>query len=122
MMSTACYKGFIITFRVRYNQLYIDELDVYCPDDVYPAINGVEATDDGMMGACSYKNLNIATKYTGTIMISKGLKNGAIRGAFLDGPGLYRQNFELDFENGKLVAYRETTGQYNWPFSIDDEG
>ena len=26
MMSTACYKGFIITFRVRYNQLYIDEL------------------------------------------------------------------------------------------------
>ena len=117
---TACWKGFIITFGVRDDQLYIDELDIYCEDEKYPAINGVEATDDGWLSSCRYSNLNIATQYTGTITISQDMKEGAIRGAFTDGPGYYKKNYELVFKNGKLIDYRETTGNY-YSLCCDDE-
>ena len=110
---TACWKGFVITFGVRDEQLYIDQLDVFCEDDNYPVINGVEASDDGMIGTHCYRDLNMASRYTGTITISSGMKKDAIRRAFTDGPGFYKKNYELDFKRGKLVAYRETTGQYS---------
>ncbi len=109
--STACYKGFIITFSVRSNQLYIDQLDVYCPDDYYPVINGVKATDDGEMSCYRYHNLNIASDYTGRIFISKNMKAEYLNRAFT-GPHSYNTNYELDFEKGKLVYYRNTTGAY----------
>ena len=110
--STACWKGFVVFFGVREGQLFIDQLDVYCLDDVYPPINGVESTADGIMGMHRYAGLNIASGYTGTIVISQEMKEAYLGRAFT-GPHSYRRNFDLEFEKGKLVSHRETTGEYS---------
>ena len=47
MISTACYKDFIISFGVRDDRLLIDQLDIYCQDGIYPTIIRAEAKDAG---------------------------------------------------------------------------
>ena len=110
--TTACWKGFVIFFIVKDDRLFVDQLDVFCPDNAYPTINGVEAKAGGIMGMRRYEHLDMPCDYTGTIVISKNLKEGYEHRAFT-GPHSYQTSFDLDFENGKLVSYRETTGNYS---------
>ena len=112
MVTTACHKGFIIFFSVKDDQLFIDQLDVYCPDENYPVINGIEAKPGGIMGMRRYENLNIPRDYTGTVVISKTMKD-RFKGRAFTGPHSYQENWDLDFEHGRLVSYRNTTGKYS---------
>ena len=110
--TTACWKGFVIFFSVRDDQLFIDQLDVFCLDESYPVINGIEAKEGGIMGMRRYENLSMPSDYTGKIVISKTMKERYRDRAFT-GPHSYEENFDLDFENGKLISYRETKGEYH---------
>ncbi len=111
MASTACYKGFIIKFRVSNNQLILDELWIYCGDNPYPPINGVEALPPDSEGMRGYKNINLPLLYSGIVTIARDLIDRFIGRAFI-GPHAYKTVFELTFENGQLKDQRETSGTY----------
>ncbi len=114
--STACWKGFVVKFRVDNNHLYLDELYVHCDNDNYPTINGVAPISDESiqcrMGMRLYKNLNILLSYSGIITIGKNLKSMFHGRAFI-GPHAYKVTYELTFENGVLLDSKETSGTYS---------
>lgn len=104
MQSTACYKGFIISFSVKDGQLYIDTLRVYCRDGAYPVINGItpeKVEENFFSGGMDYKNLNIASQYTGVITIGRHLLD-LYRGRAFTGRHSYEVIYDLTFENGLL--------------------
>lgn len=108
---TACWKGFVVQFKVREKQLYLDTLLVYCEDNHYPPINGVESVPSETMGMQIYEHLNISLSYSGTIIVGIMLKPEYRTRAFT-GPHSYTTTFELTFVEGLLVKSIDTSGQY----------
>lgn len=109
---TSCMKGFLITFSVKENTLFWDNLEVYCENGVYPPINGVQAKGDQDSLFMCYDGINMKMDYSGTIIIGKNMIEKFWGRAFT-GPHCYETTFELTFENGQLVECRETSGEYD---------
>lgn len=110
---SACWKGFIICFSVRNDQLYIDRLDIKCKDDQYPLINGVNARRNLIYKKFfhSYNKLRMPVKYTGKITIGRKLDEYYKEREFI-GPYAYNQTYELEFQKGVLISAIDTTGTY----------
>ena len=112
MASTACYKGFVVQFRVTEKQLYLDKLWVYSENDSYPPINGNEAQDSNFH--CSmklYNNINLKLSYSGVMIVGREMMDRFLGRAFT-GPHSYRITHELTFKDGMLVDSKETSGSY----------
>jgi hypothetical protein len=112
MVHTACYKGFIVYFALKNNQLYIDQLEVYCKNRIYPLINGIRSKRQLHNTMRVYKNLNLALNYSGTVIIGTDFDEYYSDRAFT-GAHCYHETYELYFSNGKLIDYRETSGEYS---------
>lgn len=110
---TACWKGFIVHFLLKKNQLFIDKLEVNCENDEYPDINGVVAKKSILSDSFHvYSKLKMPVKYTGTVIVGKELKERFFGRAFT-GPHSYATTYELEFEEGVLLDYKETSGIYH---------
>lgn len=110
MWHTGCYKGFIISFRVTDNLLYLDRLIVHCSNNKYPPINNVEPEKyDG--SAMEYKNINLPLPYSGTIIVGSDLLS-SFEGRCFIGPHAYKTTYELKFKKGKFISSKETSGTY----------
>lgn len=107
---TACWKGFVVTFETESSELYLKELLVNTADDVYPDINGVKAIDN-QMSFHAYKDLDIKFSCIGTIIVGREFKKGFIGRAFT-GPHSYAKTYELIFEEGILLDFKDTSGTY----------
>lgn len=108
--STACWKGFVVTFSIESSKLYLKSLLVNTEDDVYPDINEVKAQADGM-SFHAYKDLNIKLNYSGTIIVGQEFNKEFIGRAFT-GPHSYSKTFELELEEGILLDSKDTSGTY----------
>ena len=110
MWHTACYKGFIIYFKVVDELLYLDRLIVHCADDKYPPLNNVEPEkyDESAM---DYKNINLLLPYSGRIIIGKDLLP-QFEGRCFIGPHSYKTTFELTFKKGKYISSKDISGTY----------
>ncbi|MBP5094117.1 MAG: hypothetical protein J6332_08735 [Abditibacteriota bacterium] len=113
MSSTACYKGFVVQFRVTEKQLYLDKLWVYCENDSYPPINGIEPKDDDDIdyGMKLYDNINLKLSYSGVMIVGREMMD-RFQGRAFTGPHSYRITHELTFKDGMLVDSKETSGSY----------
>lgn len=110
--SSDCWKGFVVHFSLENDRICVSKLDVNCDDGNYPVINGVAAyVDDDDYHV--YKNLNLMPAYTGTITLGKELLPQYMFSAFT-GPHSYLETYELDFEEGRLVSWEDSTGKYSW--------
>ncbi|MCR5661461.1 MAG: hypothetical protein K6G50_04965 [bacterium] len=108
---TACWKGFIVQFRIDNKQLILDELSVFCENNTYPPINGIEARKESHGSMWTYNNIDLKLPYTGTIVIGKVMKP-EFRGRVFTGPHSYETTFDLSFQNGQLISFKETSGAY----------
>lgn len=109
---TACWKGFVIHFSVKNDQLYVDKLEVYCDNGIYPVINDVKPKDrTRFSGFYVYNGLKMPLKYTGSIIIGKHLKERFQNSAFT-GPYSYDITYQLEFTEGILSDYKETSGTH----------
>ncbi len=108
--STSCWKGFVVHFRIKNKQLYLDGLDVYCENGRYPPINGVRPVQKNYFHV--YENINYKLRYSGTIIVGKGLISMYRRSAFT-GPHSYETTYQLTIKKGVLESYIETSGQYS---------
>lgn len=109
-MDTACWKGFVVSFRTVKNKLYLDRLEIYCSDNRYPPINNIESVPN-KWGYRIYENIHLPLQYSGTIIIGKDLIERFYGRAFI-GPHAYKVTFELSFDNGELISKKETSGTY----------
>ena len=108
--NTACHKGFIIQFKVVDDELILDELLVYCKNNIYPPINDVFPVE-GDMRMKLYKNINLKLEYSGVIMIGTNMLPEYYGRAFT-GAHSYEKVYELSFEEGILLESKDTSGSY----------
>ena len=59
----------------------------------------------------NYKDLDIKFSCTGTIIVGREFKKGFIGRAFT-GPHSYAKTYELIFEEGILLDFKDTSGTY----------
>lgn len=113
MISTACYKGFIIYFRVTDDLLYLDRLIIRCADNKYPPINNVipEKYSKYYKDVMDYKNINLLLPFSGHIIVGSDLDPDFEGRAFI-GPHAYKTTYELKFKKGKFISSKETSGTY----------
>lgn len=107
---TACWKGFVIQFRVTKKQLYLDRLQVCCANNDYPPINGIHAVkgEDSMY---IYNDLDTKLSYSGVIIIGKDIKS-EYKGRYGTWPHFFAATYNLTFSDGRLVKVKNTSGQY----------
>ena len=106
---TACWKGFIVQFRIANKQLFLDKLEVHCDNGFYPPINGVEAIAGGLDR--TYNGVNLKLPYSGTIIVGRTMKPEFYGRAFT-GPHSYETTYELILKDGEMIESKETSGQY----------
>ena len=112
-ISTDCWKGFIITFRVKNRQLYLDDLIIHNANKKYPRINGMKPRRDrNYWHMKHYEDIGLKLDYSGRILIGKNKIDEYKEDAF-DGPYSYERVYELVFDNGLCIGCEETSGQYS---------
>ena len=110
--SSDCWKGFIVRFRVKHLQLYVDKLYISCRDDIYPRFNGVKAVKSFWIPWMHvYKRIKLPLTYSGTLIIGNDLEEKFHDRAFT-GPHCYSETYELRFESGILTGFKNTSGIY----------
>ena len=109
---TACWKGFVIHFLLKNNQLYISKLEVYCEDNNYPSINNIDAYKEENESFYMYDSLNLPLTYTGNIVIGTKLLDRYVGRAFT-GAHSYENTYDLHFVDGILESYLDSTGKYS---------
>lgn len=111
-VNTACWKGFVIYFRVNENdELILDRLDIHDKNNNYSSINGVKGYEDGY-GYHIYKNINLPlNSYSGKIIIADDLQRRFIGRAFI-GANSYNKVYELEIMKGRVIDYKDTSGMY----------
>lgn len=127
-MTTACWRGFVITFAVKYDQLIIDQIFtnnqtytksrkrktivIHEINGVFPEILKPEGLIDEFneYRILHYNNLNYSLNYTGTIIIVKDFIDKYISGpyAFLSvSPFCYKKIIKLTFVKGILTNSKD---------------
>ena len=107
---TSCWKGFILYLAVENKKLLITRLDVNTEDQLYPIINGVSAKEGSIFN--TYDNLNLELDYTGTIVVGEKKRKPMYRNGSFIGPQYYEVTLDLVFDQGTLVSWRNSSGEY----------
>jgi hypothetical protein len=102
---SACWRGFLCSYRVDGKRLVLDQLAV-CLDGPAPALFGVEPKvgGDGFpLFDVTYEGLNDTAPYTGGLLLGRGFIKGLYVHMGFHPAWKYREVHELLFENGQLI-------------------
>lgn len=114
MASTACYRGYIATFKLRDNRLVLSALNTnnsngkaqpVTLNNVHPAV----VTPEGLVSnyrqwrEWHYKKINLPLSYTGAILITDDFISDMYIHMGHQSPLSYREVIELSFRSGELV-------------------
>lgn len=110
--TTDCWKGFVVHFCVKHNELFLEKLDVYCHDGVYPKIAGISPSERIGTDFRRYKNIHQKLVYSGIITIGRGYLKDYLDRSFT-GPHMYKKVYELHFKNGGLQNCLNTSDTYS---------
>jgi len=115
--STDCYRGFVTTYSVVNNYLFLKELFVYTrynPNKPPPAINNtipqIEEFPKGEWNSLTslklkYKNIDMLLQYTGSIMVST-FPVQSVNG-FFEPLYCYAVVIQFTFKDGLLISVKD---------------
>ena len=104
----SCWKGFIIQFSVREDQLFWDRLALVAGEKAPPPILGIAPVcPDGWF--YEYEGIDSRLDYTGTMTIGRELLP-RYAGRSSVGPHSYAIVFQLTFESGRLIRTKDISG------------
>lgn len=112
---TACWRGFVSTYAVKNDQLYLDRLDINMDKpkkkffifDAIPKINGIKPSGgESLYGLFDYhfEAVELPVKFTGGFLIGEGFIQDLYVHMGFHPAWKYEEVHELIFENGKLVS------------------
>ena len=103
---TANWRGFVSTYEISNNILLLKEFEVSIKDEdkSYPEINNVKPESrKESLDHLDYKNINLKTEYTGTLLIAKDFIDSMYIHMGFQSPLSFETVFELEFKEGKLI-------------------
>jgi hypothetical protein len=105
MIHTACYRGYYAEYSCTDGKLVLTTLTVKTANDKYKEINGIRPVRDPQefSTAHTYTGLNIATAFSGGLLIAKDFIQEMYVHMGFQKPLAFKTVIELLFENGQLV-------------------
>ena len=115
-ISTACYRGFYCTYKIKYKKLLLHNLTVKSENGIYPEINGIkpakvpseariyEMLEREYSGPYQYEPLNIHTFYTGKILLGTGFIDKYYIHMGFQRAWAYEKLIEIEFKRGRVVG------------------
>ena len=120
MTSTACYRGFICTYEISDDSLFLQELLTSDQRKIYPPVNGVDPKPvirryiqkdkDGewrektetVKGVREYSDIELLIPYTGILRIAKDLVSSQHINMGFQKPSAYKTVFDLFLFKGQV--------------------
>lgn len=114
MASTACYRGYVMRYRVIENRLVLEGFWFATKMDDLPEINGVkpiklseETAEEGdwmhTMFQNEYKNLDLTVKFTGSLWLAKDFIDSEYVHMGFQSPTAYKTVLKFDFKDGIII-------------------
>ena len=96
-MSTACYRGYICSYKFVDDKLYLTEMLVRTADEQFPVINGVSAMP--FYGASQYQDLKVFCNLSGgLVLVRDELRIPAV----VPNPSCFGTVIEIILINGQI--------------------
>lgn len=114
MISTACYRGFYMTYHCENGQLWLTEMTLRAPGGKYKPIAGVKPVIDQEWHVGRYSGLRLKTPFTGGLLLGADFIGAMYVHMGFQKPTSYRSVIELSLEDGNLrsaVDHSEQIGQ-----------
>lgn len=104
MISTACYRGYYLTYTIMDSALYLTEMTLRVPQDGYKAVEGIEPILDSDLHVAHYTGLKIKVPFTGGLLIANDFIGGMYVHMGFQKPTSYRSVIELRLEDGEVCS------------------
>ncbi len=99
---TACWRGFLMRYRVSEGQLFLHSMSLNTRKPV--AVNGVLPPDESPgLFTHVYENIDLRTDFTGSIMIAKDFISDMYVHMGFQGAESYRTVIEFEIEDGRIL-------------------
>jgi len=106
---TACWRGYIMKFLFTKNQLILDELLVNIADP--PKINGVKPQQGNDLFKYHYKNLNLQTNLSGSVLLAKDFIQSMYVHMGFQRPMAFKTVVEIEIKNGEIISIKDLSIQ-----------
>jgi hypothetical protein len=129
MLDTACYRGFICTYKIVRTKLLLHELVIREANGNYLPINGVQPgkqylnarnealspESEGNLKAevytATYRDLKMAVAFTGKLRLARGfIKDLYIHMGFQK-PTAFRTVYDLSLKEGKVIEVQDRSAE-----------
>jgi hypothetical protein len=107
--STACWRGYVMKYLFTKDKLILDEMRVNTNDP--PKINGVAPEKGEDSFKYHYKNINLQSEFTGTILLAKDFINSMYVHMGFQRPMAYETVIEIRIKNGDIVLLKDLSKQ-----------
>jgi len=112
MASTACWRGYLLTYELKDNQLLLKKLlcrlkEKIAIQEIQPKTPG---KDESYMFNTKY-DLNLPVKFTGSFLIARDFIREMYVHMGFPRPMAFRDVYRLEFEDGKLTLEKDLSEQ-----------
>ena len=102
---TNCWRGYIMKYHFTKDHLILDEMRVNVDDP--PKINGVDPEKGEDLFKYHYKNLNLKSKFTGSILLAKDFIDSMYVHMGFQRPMTYKTVVEIHIKNGNIFLLKD---------------
>ncbi|MFX0108263.1 MAG: hypothetical protein ACFE7R_08270 [Candidatus Hodarchaeota archaeon] len=109
MASTACWRGYIMTYDCVDGQLVLSSMSIRTYDSP-SEINGIEPktdTEKYRMFTHHYENLNLKTRFTGSMLLGRDFIQGMYVHMGFQRPIAFRTVLEIHVQDGDIICVND---------------
>lgn len=103
--STACWRGHVMKYHFTKDQLILDEMRVNVNDP--PKINGIKPQQGESLFKYHYRNLNLKSKFTGTVLLAKDFIQSMYVHMGFQSPMAFKTVVEIQIERGNIISLED---------------
>ncbi|TFF85902.1 MAG: hypothetical protein EU551_03090 [Promethearchaeota archaeon] len=115
--STACWRGFVMKYSIKNNQLLLEGFWINTKDEKLPEIDGIKPSkldkDHKMSSFFKYEYMNIDKKipFSGSIWLAKDFIDSEYVHMGFQSPSAYKTVFKFDIEEGDIIKIEDLSKQ-----------
>ncbi|MFX0139011.1 MAG: hypothetical protein ACFFDN_35545 [Candidatus Hodarchaeota archaeon] len=102
---TACWRGYVMRYIFTSSKLFLDGMRVNVEDP--PKINGVKPEAGDSLFKYDYSNLNLKTKFTGTILLAKDFIESMYVHMGFQRPIAFKTVVEIKIARGDIISLKD---------------
>jgi hypothetical protein len=109
---TSCYRGFWSEYTCLDDTLWLTEMTLSTKGNRYNEIGGIAPMVERVPPAARYEGIRVESRFTGTLLIAKGLLQDQYVNMGFPKPTAYKTVLELVVENGKITEEIDRSAYY----------